>query len=105
MHGIPLGIGLAPEIDSNMTALAMLYAFGASVQDADNRPTLQSKEALDALTWTTHLGYPGSTNAAIDEIFNTWLLSSMFAQAATGKLSPEEALHQVNTQVQGLFQK
>ena len=48
MHGIPLGIGLAPEIDSNMTALAMLYAFGASVQDADNRPTLQSKETLEA---------------------------------------------------------
>ena len=249
MHGIPIAIGLAPEIDSNMTALAILYAFGASVQDADNRPTLQSKETLealkfvkalyvesmtddvltwteasnnqlmlagqgslalnpisitrtaenkrmpvgeqiwlaraaqgpvrrlapnltqtyviwkfaenidgakkflvdyigqfrqgllasalynlpcfpqtvpdleslcardaqatppdkykilaDALTWSTHLGYPGSTNAAIDEIFNTWLLSSMFAQAATGKLSPEEALHQANTQVQRIFQ-
>jgi hypothetical protein len=28
----------------------------------------------------------------------------MFAQAATGKLSPEEALHQTNTPVQRIFQ-
>jgi len=54
-HGLPLGIGLAPEIDSNMTALAILYAFGASVQDADNRPTLQSKETLEALKFVKAL--------------------------------------------------
>jgi multiple sugar transport system substrate-binding protein len=249
LHGLPIGLGLASEIDSNMTALAILYAFGAAMQNAENRPTLQSKEALealkfvkalyvesmtddvltwteasnnqlmlagqgslalnaisitrtaenkrmpigehiwlaraaqgpvqrlalnltqtyiiwkfaenidgarqflvdyigqfrqallasalynlpcfsqtvpdlgqlcardaqarppdkykilaDALTWTTHLGYPGYMNAAIDEIFNTWLLSTMFAQAATGKLSPEEALQQADTQVQRIFQ-
>jgi multiple sugar transport system substrate-binding protein len=73
--------------------------------DAQATPPDKYKILADALTWTTHLGYPGYTNAAIDEIFNTWLLSSMFAQAATGKLSPEEALHQTNMQVQGLFQK
>jgi hypothetical protein len=28
----------------------------------------------------------------------------MFAQAATGKLSPEEALQQADTQVQRIFQ-
>jgi multiple sugar transport system substrate-binding protein len=52
-----------------------------------------------------HLGYPGHTNAAIDEIFNTCLLSAMFAQVATGKLSPEDALHQADTQVQRIFQE
>jgi multiple sugar transport system substrate-binding protein len=73
-------------------------------RDAQATPPDKYKILADALTWSTHLGYPGSTNAAIDEIFNTWLLSSMFAQAATGKLSPEEALHQANTQVQRIFQ-
>jgi multiple sugar transport system substrate-binding protein len=249
LHDIPLGLGLAPEFDSNMAVWAILYAFGAAVQNAENKPALKSKETLealkfvkalyvesmtedvltwtavsnnqlmlagqgslalnaisitrtaenkrlpvgeqlwlarvpqgpvrrlapnliqtyviwkfaenidgakqflvdyighcrqallasalynlpcfpqtvpdleqlcardaqatppekykilaDALTWTTHLGYPGSTNAAIDEIFHTWLLSTMFAQVATGKLLPEDALHQADTQVQRIFQ-
>jgi multiple sugar transport system substrate-binding protein len=249
LHDIPLGIGLAPEFDSNLTVWAILYAFGAAVQNAENRPVLKSKETLealkfvkalyiesmtedvltwtaasnnqlmlagqgslalnaisiirtaenkrlpvgeqiwlvrapqgpvhrlapsliqtyviwkfsenidgarqflvdyighfrqgllasalynlpcfpqtvpdleqlcandaqakppdkyrllaDALTWTTHVGYPGSTNAAIDEIFNTWLLSAMFAQVATGKRSPEDALLQADSQVQRIFQ-
>lgn len=73
--------------------------------DAQATPPDKYKVLADALPWTTHLGYPGSTSAAIDEIFNTWLLSSMFAQAATGKLSPEEALHQTNAQVQRIFQQ
>jgi multiple sugar transport system substrate-binding protein len=54
-HGMPLGIGLAPETDSNMAALAMLYAFGAAVQDADNRPALPSKETLEALKFVKAL--------------------------------------------------
>ena len=72
--------------------------------DAQATPPDKYKILADALSWTTHFGYPGYTNAAIDEIFNTWLLSGMFAQAATDKLSPEEALHQANTQVQRIFQ-
>ena len=249
-HGIPIGIGLAPETDSNMAALAILYAFGAAVQDADNRPALQSKETLealkfvkalyvesmtddvltwteasnnqlmlagqgslainrisitrtaenkrlpvgeqlwlaraaqgpvrrlapnlpqtyviwkfaenidgakqflvdyignfkqaflaseyynfpcfmqtvpdfksliandpnakpadkykileDSLEWVTNVGYPGYANAAIDEIFSTWVISTMFAQAASGKLSPEDAMNQADQEVKRIFKK
>jgi multiple sugar transport system substrate-binding protein len=42
--------------------------------------------------YTTNLGHPGFSNAAIDEMFNTWLVPSAFAQVAQGKMSPEEAV-------------
>jgi multiple sugar transport system substrate-binding protein len=74
-------------------------------RDDKANPLDKYKALEDALDWVTNVGYPGYANAAIDEIFNTWMIPTMFAQAATGKLSPEEALHQANTQVQGLFQK
>ena len=69
------------------------------------KPPEKYKVLEDALDWVTNIGYPGYANAAIDEIFNTWVLSTMFAQAATGKLSPEEALNQADAQVQRIFQK
>ena len=251
LHDKPVGIGLAPELDSNMAMRAIMYSFGASEQDPDGNPTLKSKETLEAIKfvkalyeetmtdevltwdapsnnrfmlagqgsltvnaisitrtgenqklpvtdsiwlakaaqgpvrrigpgnaeyvyviwkfaenidgakqflvdyignfrqgfltsefflfpcfpqtvpdlqtllarddkanppdkykvledvfdWVTNVGYPGYTNAAIAEIFNTWVISTMFAQAATGKLSPEDALNQADAQVQRIFQK
>ncbi len=250
-HGIPVGIGLAPELDSNMALRSIMAAFGASVQDADNQPVLKSRETLEAIKfvkalynetmtdevftwdassnnrlmlagkgsltlnaisitrvgenqkipvssdiwlakaakgpvcrvglehlmsiyviwkfaeniegakqflvdyvgnfrhgflasqfynfpcfpktvpdlkaliandaqatpsdkykvfadvveWTTNLGHPGYANAAIDEIFGNWLISTMFARAASGKLTPEEALTQADQEVRGIFRK
>ena len=51
------------------------------------------------------MGYPGYANAAIDEIFNTWVISTMFAQAASGKLSPEDAMNQADQEVKRIFKK
>lgn len=250
-HGIPVGIGLASEIDTNMALRAIMYAFGASVQDAEGNPVLKSKATLDAikfvkalyeeamteevftwdassnnrfmlagkgslalnaisitrtgeskklpvaddiwlakaaqgpvrriglehvmdvyviwkfaenidgakqflvdyignfrrgflasefynfpcfpqtvpdlktliandpnatppdkykvledvLDWATNVGYPGYANAAIDEVFSTWLVSTMFAQAAAGKLSPEAAMNQADAEVRRIFDK
>lgn len=250
-HNIPVGIGLASEIDTNMAMRAIMYAFGASEQDADGNPTLKSKETLEALKfvkalyeeamtdevfswdassnnrlmlsgagsltlnaisitregerqklpvaeniwlakaakgptrrmglehvmdvytiwkfadniegakqflvdyignfkqaflasqyynfpcfpqtvpdfksliahdpqakpndkykilddsteWATNIGYPGYANVAIDEIFSTWVISTMFAQAASGKLTPEDALSQADQEVRRIFKK
>jgi multiple sugar transport system substrate-binding protein len=73
----------------------------------DARATPPDKYAVlaDAAQWTTNMGYPGHANAAISEIISTGLISTMFAQAATGKLSPADALNQADAQVQGIFQK
>jgi len=73
--------------------------------DPKATPPDKYKVLADAGTWTTHFGYPGYTNAAIAEIYNSGLLGQMMGQAATGKLTPEEALTQADAQVQRIFQK
>jgi multiple sugar transport system substrate-binding protein len=51
------------------------------------------------------VGYPGYANAAIDEIFSTWVISTMFVQAASGKLPPEDAMNQADQEVKRIFKK
>jgi multiple sugar transport system substrate-binding protein len=41
--------------------------------------------------YTHNPGYPGFTNAAIDEIFSKYMIPQMFAEVAHGKRTPEEA--------------
>ncbi len=55
--------------------------------------------------WVTNMGYPGFASAAIGDVLGSHVISSMFSQAATGTLTPEEALAQADLQVQDLFQK
>ncbi|MES9833838.1 MAG: hypothetical protein ABW139_16505 [Candidatus Thiodiazotropha sp. DIVDIV] len=54
-HGIPIGLGLAPELDSNMALRSLLHSFGASVQSKDGIPILHSKQTLDALKFAKAL--------------------------------------------------
>ncbi|MSO95643.1 MAG: carbohydrate ABC transporter substrate-binding protein [Thermoleophilia bacterium] len=42
--------------------------------------------------YTANVGWPGYSNAAIDEIFNRFLVPQMFAQVVQGKLTPDEAV-------------
>jgi multiple sugar transport system substrate-binding protein len=73
--------------------------------DAKATPPDKYKVLVDAETWTTNAGYPGYTNVAIAEIFNSGLIGKMMGQAATGKLTPEEALNQADAGIQRIFQK
>jgi multiple sugar transport system substrate-binding protein len=59
----------------------------------------------DAVAWTTNIGHPGHTSAAVSEIFHRGLIPTMFARAATGQLTPEEALAQAHGESQQIFQK
>lgn len=74
-------------------------------KDAKAVPASKYNVLRDVTDWTVHLGYPGYANAAIDEIYNSWLISTMFAQCASGKLSPEEALDQADKAARGIFAK
>ena len=58
----------------------------------------------DLATWTTNVGHPGYTNPAISEIYSKGLIPTMFARAATGQLTPEEALDQADKEVRRIFQ-
>jgi multiple sugar transport system substrate-binding protein len=72
--------------------------------NAKATPPDKYKVLSDAGDWTTNVGYPGYTNAAIAEVFNSGLIGKLMGQAATGKLTPEEALNQADAQVQRIFQ-
>lgn len=54
---------------------------------------------------TVNVGYPGYSNAAIDEIFKSWLIPRMFADAASGRLSPEAAMNLYSNQANQIFAK
>jgi multiple sugar transport system substrate-binding protein len=80
--------------------LAQLVANDASATPPDKYSAL-----AEGASWTTNVGYPGYTNAAIAEVMNRGLIPTMFAQAATGQLTPEEALDQADNEVRRIFQK
>jgi multiple sugar transport system substrate-binding protein len=59
----------------------------------------------DAASWTTNIGHPGHTSAAIGEIFHRGLIPTMFARAATGRLLADEALAQAHSESHHIFRK
>lgn len=60
--------------------------------DPKAKPPTKYKVLEDVLDWATNVGYPGYANAAIDEVFSTWVVNTMFAKAATGTEKPEDAI-------------
>ncbi|MDR5684256.1 MAG: twin-arginine translocation signal domain-containing protein [Armatimonadota bacterium] len=58
-----------------------------------------------AYEWAHNVGWPGPSSAAIDEVFNTWILNVMFARVAQGIDTPERALDAAAGQMRRIFQK
>ena len=56
-------------------------------------------------TATTNVGFPGYSNAAIDEVFNTFLIPQMFAQVAQGNKSAAESVRDTTNEVRRIFRK
>jgi multiple sugar transport system substrate-binding protein len=77
------------------------------LQTHDPKATSPDKYKVlsDAGNWVTNFGYPGHTNVAIAEILNSGLIGKLMGQAATGKLTPEDALNQADAEIQRIFQK
>jgi multiple sugar transport system substrate-binding protein len=73
--------------------------------DPTANPPDKYKVLEDVLDWATNVGYPGYATAAIDETFSTWVLNTMFAKAATGAESPENALKAAEAQCQRIWAK
>jgi multiple sugar transport system substrate-binding protein len=55
--------------------------------------------------YTTNVGHPGFSNAAVDETFNKFLLPQMFAQVAQDRSSPEDAARDFQRQIGAIFAK
>jgi spermidine/putrescine-binding protein len=59
----------------------------------------------DAERWSTTIGHPGPANAAIGEVFDTFILPKMMARAARGELSPRDAVIDAENQIKPIFQR
>jgi multiple sugar transport system substrate-binding protein len=55
--------------------------------------------------YTHNIGYPGTVNAAVDEILTTSLIPQMFAQVSQGKLSAEDSVRQTKSQIAQIYKK
>jgi multiple sugar transport system substrate-binding protein len=55
--------------------------------------------------YTHNIGYPGTTNAATDEVFSTFLIPQMFAQVSQGKLTAADSVRQTQKQVKTIYAK
>ncbi len=61
--GHPIGIGQSQELDSNMALIAFMMCFGAFIQNAHNRPTLNTKNAVEAVKFMADMYSNGEDSA------------------------------------------
>jgi multiple sugar transport system substrate-binding protein len=55
--------------------------------------------------YTHNIGYPGTYNAAMDEVFTKYLIPQMFAQVSQGKMSAADSVRSTNAQVKDIYKK
>jgi multiple sugar transport system substrate-binding protein len=89
-----------PCFSSTVPDLKQLLAYDKTALPPDKYKILE-----DVQDWATNIGYPGYVNAGISEVFGTWLIPTMFRQAASGKMSPEDALKVADKKAQATFKK
>jgi multiple sugar transport system substrate-binding protein len=80
--GHPVGLGMSGELDSNMMLMSLLYCYGASLQNEDNRPAINSKATIEALKVMRDIYKRGMS----DEVF-AWTTSSNNDAFLAGRLS------------------
>jgi maltose-binding protein MalE len=80
--GTQLGVGMSQEIDSNMAGRALLWSFGASIQDENEQVVINSDETVAAVEFMNKL-FKG---AMTDEVFS-WNAASNNQGLIAGKLS------------------
>lgn len=58
-----------------------------------------------AKKYTRNVGYPGTSNAAIDEIFYKYLIPKMFAEVAQRRMSAADAARAAEREMKDIFRK
>jgi multiple sugar transport system substrate-binding protein len=108
-------VDLVGESQENLLRSAYLQipSFPGAVGDlnelvaADSRSQPADKYRLlaGAAEWTTNMGYPGHTNAASQEVLDTSVISQMFASAAAGAMTAEEAVRTAEARTKAIYDK
>jgi multiple sugar transport system substrate-binding protein len=68
-------------------------------------PPDKLKVLAESEKWSTNVGFPGTANPAEGEIFDTYVITDMFAKAATGQLAPKQAVEEADRRVKDIFRK
>ena len=89
-----------PTFPGAVPDLILLLANDSSATPPDKYQVLS-----DAGEWHTNYGHPGYSNPAISEVSKIGLIPAMFASAATGKMTPDEALTQADQEVRKIYDK
>jgi len=89
-----------PCFQKTVPDLKQLLSKDAKAKPADKYLVLE-----DVLNWATNIGYPGYANAAIDETYQKWIIPVMFAKAAQGVLSPEDAVKEADAECKRIWEK
>jgi len=55
--------------------------------------------------YTHNIGFPGTMNPAMDEVFSTFLIPQMFAQVSQGKMSAAQSVASIKSQVNAIYKK
>jgi multiple sugar transport system substrate-binding protein len=55
--------------------------------------------------FSVNVGYPGTVNAAIDELFGKFLVPQMFAEVARGNMSAEDSVKAAETEMSAIYDK
>jgi ABC-type glycerol-3-phosphate transport system substrate-binding protein len=95
-QGVQMGIGMSNEIDSNMAARAMIWSFGGSIQDKNEKVVINSSETVAAVEYMTQLykdamtpevfGWnAASNNQALVAGQASWILNSISAYRTAQK--------------------
>jgi len=56
-----------------------------------------------AAKYTRNVGYPGTYNAAVDEVLSSYLIPQMFAQVSQGELSAAESVRATAGQMKQIW--
>ena len=81
-QGIQVGLGMSQELDSNMAGHALMWSFGGSVQDKDEKVVLDSPETIAAVAFMKKM----FEQAMTPEVFS-WNAASNNQGLIAGKLS------------------
>jgi len=80
--GVPLGLGMSPELDSRLAMRNVIWSFGGSVQDENECVVINSPETLEAVQYVSEL-----YNSAMTEEVFAWTPASNNQGLIAGELS------------------
>jgi hypothetical protein len=96
------------EIYPGRQILALAFAKGVPITFGSDAHKPRGKYQIlttIAQKYTVHPGYPGTSNAAFDEMFNKFIIPKMFAQVSKGQMSAQEAVNAADREIRAIYAK